>query len=86
MTTNHRRSQAGGDPAQGPHPDVANPTPSPSADEDFPDHPAESVASRPQDQPDLDAFAARMGTDHLEDRSSERSDVADDKSDRRSPA
>jgi len=77
MSTNHPRTH-------GPHPDVANPTPSPSADEDFPDHPAESVASRPQDQPDLDAFAARMGTDQLEDRSSERSDVAD-KRDWRSP-
>ena len=85
MSTNHRQSQAGGDPTQGPHPDVANPTPSPSADEDFPDHPAESVASRPQDQPDLAAFAARMGTDQLEDRSSERSDVADEKRDWRSP-
>ena len=85
MSTNHRQSQAGGDPTQGPHPDVANPTPSPSAGEDFPDHPAESVASRPQDQPDLAAFAARMGTDQLEDRSSEQSDVADDKRDWRSP-
>jgi prepilin-type processing-associated H-X9-DG protein len=65
MTTNHLRAQAGGDPAQGPHPDVANPTPSPRAGEDFPDQPDERPAERPQDQPDLDAFAARLGTDRL---------------------
>jgi hypothetical protein len=65
MSTKHLRNQAGGDPAQGPHPDLANPTPSPSVGHDFPDHPDEPVAERPQDQPDLDAFAERMGTDRL---------------------
>ncbi len=68
MSRQHLRQQAGGDPAQGPHPDVANPTPPPTFGEDFPDSPDESVARRPPDQPDLDAFARRMGTDSLEGR------------------
>ena len=67
MSTKHLRSQAGGDPAQGPHPDLANPTPSPSVGQDFPDHPEEPVADRAQDQHDLDAFAERIGTDRLDD-------------------
>src|SRR6056297_3123436 len=62
MSTNHLRNQAGGNPAQGPHPDVANPTPSPAAGEDFPDRPEESVAERPQDQPE-GRSAARLGVD-----------------------
>jgi general stress protein 26 len=87
MSTNHLRAQAGGNPAQGPHPDVANPTPSPAAGENFPDEPDEAVAERPQDQPDLDAFAERMGTDQLSDRSGAASggdtgDNADDDSKR----
>lgn len=69
MNSKNLRFEAGGNPAQGPHPDVANPAPSPAAGEDFPDHPHEQDAERPQDQPNLDAFAARMGTDQLEDRS-----------------
>ena len=70
MNSKNLRVEAGGNPAQGPHPDVANPMPSPTAGEDFPDPPHEQPAERPQDQPDLDAFAARMGTDRIEDRSS----------------
>ncbi len=85
MSTNHLRSQAGGNPSQGPHPDIANPTPSPSAGEDFPDRPAENVADRPQDQPDLDAFAERMGTDQLQGRSAARLGADDAKRDWRSP-
>lgn len=69
MNAKHLHSEAGGDPTQGPHPDVANPAPSPSAGNEFPDHPEESVASHPQDQPDLEAFAERLGTDRLGDRS-----------------
>lgn len=65
MSAKHLHRQAGGDPAQGPHPDVANPTPGPAAGQDFPDHPDEPIADRPQDQPDLDAFAERIGTDQL---------------------
>lgn len=76
MNSKNRRFEAGGNPAQGPHPDVANPTPSPAAGEDFPDQPHEQSAERPQDQPDLDAFAARMGTDRLDDASA--SDPSDD--------
>jgi general stress protein 26 len=70
MNSKNRRYEAGGNPAQGPHPDVANPTPSAAVGEDFPDQPDEQPAERPQDQPDLDAFAARMGTDRLADDSS----------------
>jgi general stress protein 26 len=70
MNSKNRRFEAGGNPAQGPHPDVANPTPSPAADEDFPDQPDQHDGGRPQDQPDLDAFAARMGTDRLDADSS----------------
>ncbi len=70
MNSKNLRVEAGGNPAQGPHPDVANPMPSPTAGEDFPDPPNDQPAERPQDQPDLDAFAARMGTDRIEDRSS----------------
>lgn len=47
---------------------MANPTPSPTIGEEFPDAPDEPVAKRPPDQPDLDAFARRMGTDTLGDR------------------
>jgi general stress protein 26 len=65
MNSKNRRYEAGGNPAQGPHPDVANPAPSAAVGEDFPDQPHEHPAERPQDQPDLDAFAARMGTDRL---------------------
>ena len=70
MSRQHLRHQAGGDPAQGPHPDVANPTPPPTFGEEFPDSPDEPVAERPPDQPDLDAFARRMGTDRLAGRDS----------------
>ncbi len=85
MSENHLRVQAGGDPAQGPHPDVANPTPSPRAGEDFPDHDAETPAERPQDQPDLDAFAARMGTDRIADGSDAETETDDDGRDWRAP-
>jgi general stress protein 26 len=85
MNSKNRRFEAGGNPAQGPHPDVANPAPSPAAGEDFPDHPDEQLAERPQDQPDLDAFAARMGTDRLGDRSATGGGAGDAKRDWRSP-
>jgi general stress protein 26 len=85
MNSKNRRFEAGGNPAQPPHPDVLNPQPSPAAGEDFPDRPDDEVAERPQDQPDLDAFAARMGTDRIGDGSAagDRSDSA--KRDWRSP-
>ncbi len=85
MSTNHLRAQAGGDPAQGPHPDLANPNPSPRAGEDFPDQPDEKSSDHPQDQPDLDAFAARMGTDRLGGASSPGPRADDEKRDWRSP-
>lgn len=67
MNSKNRRFEAGGNPAPGPHPDVANPTPGVAAGEDLPDQPDQQPAERPQDQPDLDAFAARMGTDRIDD-------------------
>jgi general stress protein 26 len=69
MTSKNRRFEAGGNPAPGPHPDLANPTPAPAVGEDFPDQPDQEPTERPQDQPDLDAFAARMGTDRIDDES-----------------
>jgi general stress protein 26 len=85
MNSKNLRFEAGGNPAQPPHPDVLNPQPSPAAGGDFPDRPDEQPPEHPQDQPDLDAFAARMGTDRIGDRSAvdRRSDSA--KRDWRSP-
>ena len=85
MNSKNRRYEAGGNPAQGPHPDVANPMPSPAVGEDFPDQPHEQSAGRPQDQPDLDAFAARMGTDRLEERSPTQASTDDSTRDWRVP-
>jgi general stress protein 26 len=85
MTSKNLRFEAGGNPAQPPHPDVLNPTPSPAAGEDFPDRPDEQPAEHPQDQPDLDAFARRMGTDRLDDRSAAGGDADTSKRDWRSP-
>lgn len=85
MNSKNRRFEAGGNPAQGPHPDVANPTPSSAAGEDFPDQPDEQSTERPQDQPDLDAFAARMGTDRLDDGSASESSTDDTTRDWRAP-
>jgi hypothetical protein len=70
MTRNHLRQQAGGNPAQGPAPDLANPTPGPSVGGDFPDAPKQS-ASPEQDQPDLDAFAERIGIATADDHGDE---------------
>jgi hypothetical protein len=67
MNSKNLRFEAGGNPAQPAHPDVLNPQPSPAANENFPDAPDEQPAERPQDQPDLQAFAARMGTDRIGD-------------------
>lgn len=78
MSIKHLRNEAGGDPARGPHPDQANPAT--GKGNDFPDHEAEAIADRPQDQPDLDAFAARMGTDSIagRDATSMTDPVSDD--------
>lgn len=61
MARTHRRIQDGGHPSQGPVREMANPTPSPAIGEDFPDEPDEANDGRPQDQPDPDAFAAKLG-------------------------
>lgn len=77
MSIKHLRVQAGGYPARGPHPDLANPTPSHDSGNEFPDEPSEHDEGRPQDQPDLDAFAARMGTDKLADRTEQSTSSSD---------
>jgi general stress protein 26 len=65
MTRNHLRPQHGGNPAQGPAPDIANPDPGPGVGDDFPDAPSDVTISTgtltDQDQPDLDKFAAKFG-------------------------
>ncbi len=85
MNSENRRFEAGGNPAQPPHRDVLNPQPSHAAGEDFPDAPHEEPAEHPQDQPDLDAFAARMGTDRLGDAAAADRDSGSAKRDWRSP-
>jgi len=67
MSSRHLHVEGGGDPAQAPPDDVANPTPSPHIGNDFPDVPeanapgtSDSSGRRP-DQPDLDRFAERLG-------------------------
>ncbi|MFN3255300.1 MAG: hypothetical protein ACE37B_06365 [Ilumatobacter sp.] len=75
MSRDHLRHQAGGNPAQGPPPDMANPTPGPAVGHDFPDAPDQPDAPV-QDQPDRDAFAARLGV--TGDGSSWRGDARDD--------
>jgi hypothetical protein len=50
----HRRIQDGGDPAQGPPPDVANEPPSPGAGNEFPDTPEQNQAGRHRHRPDDD--------------------------------
>ena len=49
------------------------------------DQHAATESERDQDQPDLDAFAARMGTDQLDDRDSPATGVDDDTRDWRAP-
>ena len=60
MARNHLRQHHGGNPAQGPVREMANPEPGPAADADFPDAPSDD-SGPVQDQPNLDDFAARLG-------------------------
>lgn len=60
------RPEAGGDPAQSVSADLQNEPKSPQDDNDFPDAPDQPADETPQDKPDLDAFAKRMGTDTIE--------------------
>jgi len=66
MAKTHLRPQTGGDPSQGRADDLKNQSPAPAADNDFPDAPDQTNDESPQDKPDLDAFARRMGTDTIE--------------------
>lgn len=63
MARNHLRPHSGGHPSQGPVREMANPTPSPSVGQDFPDEPDESTDAQPEDKPNLAAFAAKLGID-----------------------
>lgn len=62
----HLRHEAGGDPARSVSTDLKNPTAAPQDDNDFPDSPQQPTDDKPQDKPDLDAFAKRLGTDTID--------------------
>ena len=46
--------------------DLKNVSNAPQATNDFPDAPSNSPEAKPQDKPDLDAFAKRIGTNTIE--------------------
>jgi hypothetical protein len=64
--SHHLRPEAGGDPARSVSTDLKNQPKAPQDDNDFPDSPEQPADDAPQDKPDLDAFAKRMGTDTIE--------------------
>lgn len=64
--TSHLRPEAGGDPARSVTTDLKNPPAAPQDGNDFPDSPEQPADEIPQDKPDLDAFAKRMGTDTID--------------------
>lgn len=66
MMNSNLRPEAGGDPANSNHTDVASGASVTNDGNDFPDAPTPETDELPQDKPDLDAFAARMGTDTIE--------------------
>lgn len=66
MTNNNLRPEAGGDPANSNDTDVHDNASVTHDGNDFPDAPTPETNGLPQDKPDLDAFAARMGTDTIE--------------------
>lgn len=76
MNTN-LRPEAGGDPTRGPARTDSHETAPSSDGNDFPDAPDPTPDATPQDQPDLDAFAERMGTDSIE--TGERLDAVPDR-------
>ncbi len=60
------RPEAGGDPALSNSTGPKNDPKARQRSHDFPDSPDAIVDDRPQDKPDLDAFAKRIGTDTVE--------------------
>ena len=66
MMNSNLRPEAGGDPANSNHTDVDSGASVTRDGNDFPDAPTPDADEVPQDKPDLDAFAARMGTDTIE--------------------
>lgn len=60
------RPEAGGNPAQSNSTGPKNDPRSRGRGNDFPDAPDAVVDETPQDKPDLDAFAKRIGTDTVE--------------------
>lgn len=66
MTNTNLRPEAGGNPARSNSTGLRNDPKAARDGNDFPDAPSADVDPTPQDQPDLDAFAARLGTDSIE--------------------
>lgn len=66
MTNSNLRPEAGGDPARSNSTDLKNDPDVMQHGNDFPDAPTPEADPVPQDQPDLDAFAAKIGTDTIE--------------------
>lgn len=64
--SSHLRPEAGGDPARSNSTDLKNEPKAPQDHNVFPDAPVQAADDKPQDKPDLDAFAKRMGTDTIE--------------------
>ncbi len=60
------RPEAGGNPARSNSTGVKNNPASPGDGNQFPDAPEQDPDDKPQDKPDLDAFAKRIGTDTIE--------------------
>lgn len=65
MSNKHLRPTVGGDPARAVSTDLKNQPTAPRDGNDFPDAPDEDPSESPQDKPDLDAFAQRLGTDTI---------------------
>ena len=81
----HRREERGGNPSQGPVPELANEPEAPRSDEDFPDAPDDVRAGeRPRkghgdlDDEQLADFAARYGLTSEPDDPSGEDDPSDD--------
>ena len=66
MTNTNLRPEAGGNPARSNSTGLKHDPKMMQDGNDFPDAPPSKSESTPQDQPDLDKFAARLGTDTIE--------------------
>jgi hypothetical protein len=66
MTNTNLRPDAGGNPARSNSTDLKNDPTVMQDRNEFPDAPTPDPDTTPSDQPDLDDFAARLGTDTIE--------------------